>query len=143
MRYFALSFLNYVLFTFTFSSVVTFLFASVWPGRFKCLPSSLCYHLSYCLSCHKRICLTKYHFPGPSIISYYYNWVQLQLQDLPQKWHFPYLLCSVQVVNITTGLSFSNIIFIKKWHFPDLVCSVHALSITTGLNYSNRSCLKK
>ena len=33
MRYFSLSFLYCVVFTFTFSSVVTFIFDNVWPGR--------------------------------------------------------------------------------------------------------------
>ena len=33
--------------------------------------------------------------------------------------------------------------FLKKWHYLDLICSLHVVTMTTGLSYSNRSCLKK
>ena len=61
----------------------------------------------------------------------------------PQKVAFLDLVCSVHVVTITTGSSYSNRSLLKKWHFPDLICSVHVVTITIGLNYSNRSLLKK
>ena len=60
-----------------------------------------------------------------------------------KKWHFPDLVCSVHVLTITTGLSYSNRSRLKKWHFLDLICSVHVVTNITGLSYSNRSCLKK
>ena len=62
---------------------------------------------------------------------------------LLKKKHFLELLCSVHVVTITTGFSYSNRSLLKKWHFLDLVCSAHIETITTGCSYSNRSLLKK
>ena len=43
----------------------------------------------------------------------------------PNNWHFLDLACSVHVVTITTGLSYSNKSLLKKWHFPDLICAMH------------------
>ena len=88
---------------------------------------------------------------------------------LLKKWYFLDLVCSVHVVTITSGLSYSNRSFLpkwhfqdlicalhvvtmgkevkcpllKKWHFLDLVCSIHVVTVITGLSYSNGSLLKK
>ena len=60
-----------------------------------------------------------------------------------KKWTFLDLVCSVDLVTITTGLIHSDRSCLKKRHFLDLLCSVHVITITTGLNYCNRSCFLK
>ena len=44
---------------------------------------------------------------------------------LLQKSHFLDLVCSVQIVTITTWFSYSNRSFLKKWNFLDLIRSIH------------------
>ena len=61
-----------------------------------------------------------------------------------QKYHIILgLVCSVCVVTIMTGLSYSNRSRLKKLHFLGLICSVHVLTIINGLINSDIMCLKK
>ena len=110
-------------------------------------------------------------FSGPDICSICCNYDNTNLLvkcPLLKKCPFMDLVCSVHLVNITTGFNrslhkkwhFLNLkclihvktkhrsllpryLLLKKWHFLDLVCSIHVVTIKVEFSYSNRSLLKK
>ena len=44
------------------------------------------------------------------------------------------LVCSVHVITIIIGLSYSNRSCLKTWHFLELICSVPLVTITIGVS---------
>ena len=110
------------------------------------------------------MCPKKVAFSGPNMLYIYFHYVKISLvvkSLFLEKFNFWDQVCSVQVLPITTGLSYSNRIptksvivgpnvcnicnnheqrsflvkspLLKKWNFLDIVCSVHVVTITTKL----------
>ena len=109
------------------------------------------------LSFSNRKCLKKRHFPNLICTVRYiqlrlmkkkkyfnYAWWDIRcFRSRLKKWTFLDLVCSLDLVTITTGLIHSDRSPLKKWNFLDPLCSVHVITITTELNYCKRSSFLK
>ena len=84
------------------------------------------------LSYGNRCLLNKWQFYRPNMWTSCCNHEKRSLLvkcPLLKKWHFPDLVCSIHVVTITNGLSYSSRTVLKKWHFPYLICALNVATM--------------
>ena len=113
--------------------------ASVWTkqGICICLVLLFVFFMRLCLNPDSnRNCLKKRYFLDlvcSLLIVIITIGVSYSNRSRLKKWYFLDLVCSVPIVTLKIGVSCNNRSRLKKWHFLDLVCSVHIVTITSKL----------